>query len=294
MKSVEHLLAATDLSAPARHAAERAAVLAAELGATLDLLHVISDAPLHQMRRLLAEAPADLDAQVEAHARAELQRLTDGLLAHHGVRPRGRVERGGLLETICAGAESMRADVVVLGARGAGFLRHAVLGSTAERLVGRSSRPLLVVRQPPHERYRRVLVAIDFSAHSLRASKVALALCPQSQLVLLHAFEVPFETELRSAGVSEETLQQYRYIAQRQASQSMQSFLGQAGLPPEQVTSLVMHGDPLTRVVQQEQERDCDLVVVGKHGESVVDDLLLGSVTRHVLQQSQGDVLVTV
>ena len=50
-----------------------------------------------------------------------------------------------------------------LGARGASFMRHLMLGSTAERLVRRSDRPLLVVKQPPHERYRRRLVAVDFS-----------------------------------------------------------------------------------------------------------------------------------
>ncbi|MDQ1309080.1 MAG: hypothetical protein QG601_348, partial [Pseudomonadota bacterium] len=57
---------------------------------------------------------------------------------------------------------------------------------------------------------------------------------------------------------------------------------------------LVLHGDASSLIIEQEQERDCDLVVVGKHGESTVDDFLLGSVTKHVLQGSQGDVLVSV
>jgi nucleotide-binding universal stress UspA family protein len=56
----------------------------------------------------------------------------------------------------------------------------------------------------------------------------------------------------------------------------------------------VLHGDPSSLIIEQEQERDCDLVVVGQRGESMVDDFLLGSVTKHVLQGSQGDVLVSV
>ena len=43
----------------------------------------------------------------------------------------------------------------------------------------------------------------------------------------------------------------------------------------------------------QEQERDCDLVVVGKHGRNAVEDLLLGSATNMVIAQGSADVLVS-
>jgi nucleotide-binding universal stress UspA family protein len=46
--------------------------------------------------------------------------------------------------------------------------------------------------------------------------------------------------------------------------------------------------------VQQEQEFDCDLIVIGKHGRSPLGDLLLGSTTRMVLLESSADVLVSV
>ena len=41
-----------------------------------------------------------------------------------------------------------------------------------------------------------------------------------------------------------------------------------------------------------EQEYDADLIVVGKHGTHITEELLLGSVTKHVLAEAQGDVLV--
>ena len=41
-----------------------------------------------------------------------------------------------------------------------------------------------------------------------------------------------------------------------------------------------------------EQEYDADLVVVGKHGTHITEELLLGSVTKHVLAEAQGDVLI--
>jgi nucleotide-binding universal stress UspA family protein len=57
---------------------------------------------------------------------------------------------------------------------------------------------------------------------------------------------------------------------------------------------MVLHGDPCRHIIEQEQERDCDLIVIGKHGENLLEDLMLGSVTRDVLAGSQCDVLVSV
>ncbi|MND54477.1 Universal stress protein family protein [compost metagenome] len=54
-----------------------------------------------------------------------------------------------------------------------------------------------------------------------------------------------------------------------------------------------MHGDPGWRIVEQEQELECDLIVVGKQGASALEELLVGSVTKHVLNESQCDVLVS-
>jgi nucleotide-binding universal stress UspA family protein len=45
-------------------------------------------------------------------------------------------------------------------------------------------------------------------------------------------------------------------------------------------------------VLEQEQEDDCDLIVIGKLGKSRLEDYFLGSVTRRVLADSQADVLV--
>jgi nucleotide-binding universal stress UspA family protein len=74
----------------------------------------------------------------------------------------------------------------------------------------------------------------------------------------------------------------------------MQAFLAAAGLNSAELPTVVVKGDPTVRILEQEQELDCDLIAVGKQGETVAEEFLLGSVTTHVLQQSQSDVLVVV
>lgn len=293
MNGMNRILAATDLSAPARHAAERAALVAGQTGAALDLIHVASVGPLEKLRQLVGELPAELEQSVLDAARDELRELAAMLVERHGVAAGVSVVAGPLLAEMAGRADAIAADLVVLGARGASFMRHLLLGSTAERMLNQIVRPMLVVKQAAHERYRNVLVAIDFSPASVSALRQASAVAPGGELILLHVFDVPFEGKLRLAGIDEATINHYRVVARQDALQKLNVLCTEAGLPPSRTRLLVLHGDPSQRIVEQEQENDCDLIVVGKQGESMID-ALLGSVSRHVLSESQCDVLVAV
>jgi len=294
MIRLERVVAATDLSAPARHAAERAALVAKDAGATLRLVHVINDPALGHLRRLVPESRDDVEPRIRQTIDRDVVRLGDHLAQVYGMTAQAEVVTGALIAGILGLAAASRADLLVLGARGASFMRHLMLGSTAERLIRRSDRPLLVVKQPPHERYRRARVAVDFSRSSLATLAVARAVAPQADLVLLHAYEVPFEDWMRTAEVREEALLHYQGIARRRASVDMHALLQSSGLDPAEVPTVILKGDPTLRIIEQEQELDCDLIVIGKQGETVTEEFLLGSVTKHVLQQSQSDVLISV
>lgn len=294
MTQLQRVLATTDLSAPARHAAERGALVAKDAGAALGLVHVISDPVLGSLRRLLEGSPDDVELRLRGKIGRDVARLGEQLAQTCASAVSADVVTGPLIDGILGHAATNRADLLVLGARGASFMRHLMLGSTAERLVRRSDRPLLVVKQPPHERYRRVLVAVDFSPLSLAALNLARAAAPHADLVLLHAYDVPYEDWMQSVEVSEDALHQYQRAARQRALQDMQSFRASAGLAAADVPIVILKGDPTACILEQEQELDCDLIAVGKQGETTPEEFLLGSVTKHVLQQSQSDVLVVV
>lgn len=294
MASLKRLVAATDLSAPARHAVERATSVARVTGAQLDLVHVTTPAPLQRLRRLAGQIPADLEQLMLDAPRNALQELADSMAQRHSVATQVHVAHGALLPELQGYTDAAQADLVVLGARGASFMRHMLLGSTAERMVSKTTRPMLVVKQAPHEPYKTVLVPVDFSAHSLRSIRIAQAVAPGASLVLLHAYDVPYEGMMEYAGVQADQIQHYRSKARQEALESMQALCEVAGLDPVFTPTVVMHGDPSLLLVQQEQELDCDLIVMGKQGDNTLEDVLLGSVTRYALAQSQCDVLVSV
>jgi nucleotide-binding universal stress UspA family protein len=294
MSTLRSIVAATDLSPPSCHAADRAARLARESGATLTLVHAVSAAALEDLRRWLGQ-DTKMAAAAEADARDRLHAVAAELGARHRIEVAEHLVTAHPVEAVTRHADAVDADLLVTGTRGAGFLRGMIVGSTAERIATRSQRPVLMARRSGHEPYRRVLVPVDFSPWSLAAIDLAVRVAPNASLVLMHAVDLPFAGKLRFAGVDDSSIARYRDNARLEAWTQLRELSARAGLASERIRHATPAGaDPWMLIVQQEQEFDCDLIVIGKHGRSPLGDLLLGSTTRMVLLESSADVLVSV
>lgn len=293
MKSLTRILAATDLSAPARHAVDRGFQIAAATGAAYTVMHAPELHAMDSFHEWLGADSTDIKRRLEAQARDALVQLLADPARNRGVVATPVIAPGPPLAAIHDRVEAIDADLLVLGARGNDFLRHLLLGSTASRLLRKMvGRAVLVVKQAPHEAYRRLLIPVDFSPASARAIEFARRLAPAADLFLLHAFEAPFEGKLAFAGVEDDVMQRYRAAAREDALRRIRHLADMAGLAANDYAPLVIHGGPAQQAIAQEQELDCDLIVMGKHGKHFTEELLLGSVTQHVLAESQCDVMV--
>lgn len=291
--NLRSIVSATDLSAPARRAADRAAMLARAASASLTLVHALKGSALEELRRWLDQRDAAQQSIVD-DARERMHALAVDLRARYGVEAAERTEVGRPLDEIARVAAECEADLVVAGTLGARLFGH-VIGSTAERIVRKSTRPVLMVRHAPRDAYRRVLVAVDFSPWSAASIETALAVAPEAHLVLTHCVEVPFETRLRMAGVEPGVLERYRAAAQADALAQLAELAALAGLAADRWTPLApVARDPWMQIVEQEQAQDCDLTVVGKHGRHVIEEMMLGSTTNTVIAEGSVDVLVAV
>lgn len=293
MTALHTLLAPTDLSALARHAALRAAMIATETGARLCLQHVVNINALDSLRHLLDKEADEIERRLLDSVRDEVEALAADIAARTGIPPEVRLSSGPILTEIAAHADAIDASLVVMGARGAGFLREMLIGSTTERVLRKTRHPLLVVKQSPHEPYRRVLVPVDFSERSAEAIRIAQGVAPSAEILLLHAFDVPFEGKLRYAGVEDAQLSSLRVNAKREAVEQLNALIDAGGFPTDRIRRLVLHGDASTCILEEEQQQDCDLIVMGKRGRGALEEMLLGSVSKHILLQSSADVLIT-
>ncbi|MBP5057094.1 universal stress protein [Pseudomonas chlororaphis] len=290
MSQLSRILIATDLSTSSRHAAERAAILSKASGASLDLLYVVNLVPLERFKQVTA-LQDDVLQQVLDSAKVKIHQLAETLYQRHNVACLARVVPGSVLEEITREVQDKSASLLVCGARGQSVVRHLLLGSTAQRMLNRMICPVLMVKQTPRREYRTLLVPVDFSPSSLRSIALARSIAPQAEIILLHVFEAPFEGSMRFANIDSDTLHQYRTVFKKDAMEKLSALSEEAGLP--NARQIVVHGDPAWCIVEQEQELDCDLIVMGKQGSSALEELLVGSITKHVLNESECDVLVS-
>ena len=293
MNHLNTLLVATDLSWYARRAETRAAMLARELGSeSLDLLHVIGNLALESLRHLATQTSQETEQRLLDSARKQMNEVARNLAEKHGIPVTTTLAIGRAHVDIVRHAESIDAGMVVLGAHGGSFLRELFLGSTAEKVLRKHSRPVLIVKREPQGPYQRVLVPVDFSEPSRLAMELALRIAPHAYITVLHAFEVPFEGKMRYAGVGEESVQSYRATAREQANQAMRQFVSASGASAGMVSAIAEFGSAPTVIRAKADALEPDLIVMGKHGQSGWEDLLLGSVTKHVILDAGCDVLV--
>lgn len=139
-------------------------------------------------------------------------------------------------------------------------------------------------------RFRRVLVAVDGSAHAQLALEAATAIAERdhAQLALVTvAPDVLHDGRMALAGADPQRLQ-------RQTDDAAARVLREAvaALPEDlPVTTQLRHGRPGPEIVDAAADLDADLIVVGARGVGRVG-ALTGSVSGHVLHHSDRAVFV--
>lgn len=282
-------LAATDFSEHAGYAAHRAALLAAEHGAQLELLHVVAKTPLDALRAIFGATPEGA-ARLVDDVRHMLSGLAAELAEKNGIAATRRVEIGDVLNVIIL--ECRLAGMLAVGARGTSALHDRILGTTAERLLGKCPRPVLVVKRAPRQAYAHVLVPVDLSASSDSALREALRIAPKAAITAVHAYDVPFEGKLRLAGVADETIQAYRLETAEKAVAAIGELGERLGGERSRFAHAVDRANPARLILEKEEALNADLIVMGRRGRSTAEEWLLGSVTRHILADSRCDVMV--
>ncbi len=287
----KHILAASDLSSGATQVVERAAFLAQQSQASLHLVHVIPALSWKMFGRALIEHPLITEKHLYDAALAQLQATAVAVRQDHGITVHAHVDIGRPHVRLAEYARQHSIGLTVMGAHDDNVVRDLFIGSTTLKFLRVGTQPILIVRSAPELTYRRILVAVDFSAVSRLVVETAMAFAPQASVSVLHVYDVFFEGKMQYAGVEQTVLQRYRDAAQVEASQRMAEFMG--GFPPRpELLSLVRYGHAARTILEQAKQLDIDLIVMGKLGSSELGELLLGSVTENVLSYPGCDILL--
>lgn len=107
----------------------------------------------------------------------------------------------------------------------------------------------------------------------------------------MHAYFVAFEGRMRLAGASHEDIERYRDDEATRAERKIQVQMN-ALQAESSVGKLLVRGAPAPVLIEQAEHLGADLIVIGKHGGTMLDEMLLGSVTQNVLYHAGCNVLL--
>ena len=279
---MDRLIVATDFSSRSDRALRRATLLAHKLGASLTLVHIIDgDRP----DRLIASERAAASLLLEDHV--ETLRTVDAIESNWIVKA-DDVHAG-----IMAAAEEIDAGLIIIGPHRS-RLRDVFVGTTAERVVRQSRRPLLVAVGTPAAHHRNTLLALDFDEASKTAGRTALRLgiFEHTDVVIMHAFDAPAEGMLMRTMAAPDEVDEYVEAVGEAATEKLQALIGELGLPPTCRTISSMKGSPARTIMESAEKVGSDLIVLGTNQRHGFERILVGSVTADVIHDAHRDVLI--
>ena len=140
------ILLASDGSEEAQLAAATAADLAEKTNSELHVLTVGPDYPLYE----LPEHPAEFEdvlSENRREAKEMLEQQAKSIEESGGTVKETYLREGRAAEEIVEVAEEIGAGLIVMGSRGHGRLRRALLGSVSDAVVRHAHCPVTIVRE---------------------------------------------------------------------------------------------------------------------------------------------------
>lgn len=289
MTNLKRILAATDYSPLGNGAVCRAAWLAAREGSELLIVHAMPQLlALHEAFGADDGLPARMRAAAEANLAALVQ-TAQGIGAQN---VRAEIAEGSAHRTVADAADSFHPDLLVIGAHGKGVLQQFFLGGTASSILVHAICPVLVVRRGPEGDYRQALAAVDLGPRSEAVLHASLAVASQARVTAVHAYQAPFEAKLRHKAFSEEDITRYAEREAQAAHRNMRTLLDDPKLTGLDLDSRIVHGHPNPTLPETANALGADLIVVGRHSGSRLEEKVMGSITHFLAYYAPCDVLV--
>lgn len=256
-------------------AAEGAAGVALDLAKTCrSTLYIITVVEVPAYGAEFVETLPKMIETLEKEAKQVLQALKDRaekegvsceLMIYQGEEP---------YKYIVDEATKNNIEMIIMGRRGRRGLERLMMGSVTAKVIGHSPCNVMVVPRAAKLAYEKILIATDGSVYSELASREAISIAKRtnSSLIVLSVAKKDENLPMAKASVD-----MVKGVAERE------------GITVEVLTP---KGEPYEVIVNTAEQKKAGLIVVGSHGRTGLEKLLMGSVTERVIGHTKCPVLV--
>ena len=268
-----------------------AGTLARVLAVTPDRYSLAGLSP--EAQSVLADTLAGLRRVDQTSAEALTARVTARLRAA-GMTAEMEVYAGRPSEVILQRAADLRADLIVIGAKGLSAPGEYLLGSTAHKLAHYADCSVLVARPPQRAQPLSMIFTADGSPEAQRATEFlcALSLPQWAEVTVVSVVEIAVgveDGEGRPVADVPEVVRRALFDTAEAWTSQVVARLSNGGT---KVRSAIRCGHPAKEILSAAEEQDADLILVGARGQTRAGPFRLGGVAQKVVKYAPCSVLV--
>ena len=270
---LEKILLATDFSKSSNNVVGNAIVLAKTFQSKITLVHVLPDNIKNEKARLLLN-----EAAIK-----QLGEINDWIKSEGIKTAMPVLEYGSHFDKIIQTADSINANMILIGA--GEKLKNDVfqLGTTAEKIIRKSNKPVGVVKNDNPLKIENILCPVDFSPESKRALKNAIIIARRfkAELIIFSVNQVAYSGSLRLKIDWDEQNEYERSEHLKEFNSFLENFnLGDLCWDKE-----IRRGDPATEILRATSRFKSDLLIMGTTGKTGLSRIMMGSVTEKVIRE---------
>ena len=273
MKLLDKILVAQDFGKSSQNVVSSAIELAKIFQSTIVPIHVLPDDILNEKVKLL----------LNETALTKLEETAD-LIRNEGVTVKQPLLMvGSPYEAITRAAIDTNANLILLGSGETQKGDTFRLGTTAERVIQKSEKPVFVIKEGVLVNVHHILCPVDFSEPSRRALKNAITMARRfkSELTILSVCEV----SKSSWFPSEDDLETENDNRCKQHKEKFEAFLKEFNLLDVNWTKEAPKGNPSEEILSTASKRMIDLLIMGTSGRTGLNRMFMGSVTEKVIRE---------
>jgi nucleotide-binding universal stress UspA family protein len=268
---MEKLLLASDGSEFSEGAIREAINLAKTCGSKL---YVISVAEEPDIREFAESYPLVATEKLELAVRQHLESLKE-MAEKEGVVCEITESRGPRpYKYIIDEAAKNNVEMIIMGRHGRTGITRIMMGSVTANVIGDAPCKVMVVPRFARINFEKILIPTDGSIFSELATREAISIAKRvgSSLIGLSVYKRDENSKLAETSVG-----MVKEVAKKENIK---------------VETLTLKGEPYKVIVDTVEKKKAGLIVVGSHGRSGMERLLMGSVTERVIGHAGCPILV--
>lgn len=303
MKRFKNILLIFDEGVRGEAALARAATLAKENRAQLTVVEVIGEMPPDARRLISVWRPLLLEDPQELVVRERQEQLAQCVesVRQQGIEGDTKVLAGDPFLEVTREVLRHGHDLVIMTAEGKCGVKEWLFGATSMHLMRKCPCPVWVVKPATHERYARILAAVDTdpdddSKDALNSTimelATSLAQLEQSALHVVHAWTMYGEHLLRDRGrLPEQQLATWLRKTLDRHQLALDGLLGKFAVKHLEHRIHLVKGEAALVIPKLAHEKQVDLIVMGTVCRTGIAGFFIGNTAERILRDVDCSVL---